>query len=148
MFDTKANGSNFKSLENSMKIVEKKNGKPKAILIAETIKGKGIKLWENKPHWHYWNEMSKEDIEAARKDQMAQRDIFIKTIISELKKGNDNLVFLSADFGAPALDELRADHPKNFFHCRFSEQAMIDMAVGLAIAGKNRFAMQWHHSYH
>ena len=67
-FDTsKANGHNFKSLENSMKIVEKKNGKPKAILI-ETIKGKGIKLWENKPHWHYWNEMSKEDIEAARKD--------------------------------------------------------------------------------
>ena len=70
---------------------------------------------------------------------MAQRDIFIKTIISELKKGNDNLVFLSADFGAPALDELRADHPKNFFHCGISEQAMIDMAVGLAIAGKTVF---------
>lgn len=70
---------------------------------------------------------------------MAQRDIFIKTIISELKKGNDNLVFLSADFGAPALDELRTDHPKNFFHCGISEQAMVDMAVGLALAGKTVF---------
>ena len=44
---TSADGHDFKSLETAMKIVDNKNGKPKAILI-NTTKGKGVKLWENK----------------------------------------------------------------------------------------------------
>ena len=28
------------------------------ILIANTIKGKGISFMENKPEWHYWQKMT------------------------------------------------------------------------------------------
>ena len=28
------------------------------MMICNTIKGKGIKIMENKPNWHYWNNIS------------------------------------------------------------------------------------------
>ena len=40
---------------------------------------------------------------------------------------------MSADFGAAALDKLRRQFPKNFIHCGISEQAMLDIASGLAL---------------
>ena len=46
---------------------------------------------------------------------MLQRDIFIKEITKSLEK-DKNIFFLSADFGAAALDELREKYPKNFLH--------------------------------
>lgn len=67
---------------------------------------------------------------------MAHRDIFINSLIKHLQNGNKDIMFLSADFGAPALDNLRANFPQNFVHCGISEQAMIDLAVGLALDGK------------
>ena len=63
---------------------------------------------------------------------MFQRDVFIKTVMSAMKDDKD-IYFLSADFGAPALDELREKFPDNFIHCGISEQAMIDVATGLAL---------------
>ena len=44
---------------------------------------------------------------------MLQRDIFIKEITKFLEKDR-NIYFLSADFGAAALDELREKFPENF----------------------------------
>ena len=70
---------------------------------------------------------------------MFQRDIFINTVLSAMDKDKD-IYFLSADFGAPALDKLRQQHPNNFIHCGISEQAMIDVATGLALEGKKVFA--------
>ena len=69
---------------------------------------------------------------------MLQRDIFIKEITKSLEK-NKNIYFLSADFGAAALDELREKYPENFLHCGISEQAMMDVATGLALEGKKVF---------
>ena len=69
---------------------------------------------------------------------MAQRDVFIKEVTKALEK-QSNIFFLSADFGAPALDELRSKFPNNFLHCGISEQAMIDMASGLALEGNKVF---------
>ena len=63
---------------------------------------------------------------------MLQRDIFIKEITRSLEK-DKSIYFLSADFGAEALDELREKFPKNFIHCGISEQAMIDIASSLAL---------------
>ena len=70
---------------------------------------------------------------------MFQRDIFINTVLSAMEKDKD-IYFLSADFGAPALDKLRQQYPNNFIHCGISEQAMIDVATGLALEGKKVFA--------
>jgi transketolase len=69
---------------------------------------------------------------------MYQRDAFIERIKENLKF-DKSIYFLSADFGAPALDDLRKDYPDNFIHCGISEQAMIDVAVGLALEGKKVF---------
>jgi transketolase len=67
-----------------------------------------------------------------------QRDIFINEIKLKMKK-NKNLFFLSADFGSEALDELRKKFPSQFLHCGISEQAMVDMATGLALDKRNVF---------
>ena len=66
---------------------------------------------------------------------MFQRDIFINTVLSAMEKDKD-IYFLSADFGAPALDKLRQQYPNNFIHCGISEQAMFDIGTGLALEGK------------
>ena len=66
---------------------------------------------------------------------MLQRDIFINEITKKMKS-DKKIYFLSADFGAQALDAVRRDFKKNFVHCGISEQAMIDMATGLALEKK------------
>lgn len=69
---------------------------------------------------------------------MLQRDAFIEEINKRLQTDRD-IYFLSADFGAAALDSLRETYPDNFIHCGISEQAMIDIATGLALQGKKVF---------
>jgi transketolase len=69
---------------------------------------------------------------------MLQRDGFIEEIKKALEKDKD-IYFLSADFGAAALDDLRVKWPNNFIHCGISEQNMIDVATGLALEGKKVF---------
>ena len=68
-----------------------------------------------------------------------QRDAFI----SELRvqaTDNQNIVFLSADFGAPALDQFITDLPDQFCHLGISEQNMVDVAIGMAMRGKRVFS--------
>jgi len=64
-----------------------------------------------------------------------QRDIFISEVFAAAKKDR-NIFFISADFGAPALDVFREELPEQFIHSGISEQNMIDMAAGLALSGK------------
>jgi transketolase len=66
---------------------------------------------------------------------MLQRDVFINEVYKALRF-NKKIYFLSADFGAEALDHLRRDFPNNFIHCGISEQAMLDVATGLALEKK------------
>ena len=69
---------------------------------------------------------------------MLQRDVFIEEISKHLNS-NKHVYFLSADFGAAALDELRKNFPDNFIHCGICEQGMLDIATGLALEGKSVF---------
>ena len=69
----------------------------------------------------------------------AQRDAFIDAIYWHAKKDRD-IVFLSADFGAPSLDRFREDLPSQFVHMGISEQNMIDTAIGLSLRGKKVIA--------
>tara|TARA_B100000989_G_C19486382_1_gene447671 strand:+ start:377 stop:1309 length:933 start_codon:yes stop_codon:yes gene_type:complete len=64
-----------------------------------------------------------------------QRDIFINEIFIEAQK-NKNIIFVSADFGAPALDSFRNKLNNQFVHSGISEQHMIDFAAGLSLSGK------------
>ena len=42
-------------------------GKPTCI-IANTIKGKGLSIMENKANWHYWNPMNDDEIKKTREE--------------------------------------------------------------------------------
>ena len=67
------------------------------------------------------------------------RDLFIEQVFHAAKKDRD-IFFISADFGAPALDNFRENLPKQFIHSGISEQHMINMAAGLALSGKKVYA--------
>ena len=67
-----------------------------------------------------------------------QRDELINYIY-DFACNDKSIYFLSADFGAPALDKFRENLPRQFIHCGISEQHMIDLAVGLALEGNKVF---------
>lgn len=67
------------------------------------------------------------------------RDILIEEIYQRMK-GNDKIFFLSADFGSPALDQLREDFPDRFINVGIAEQNLISVAAGLGLEGYTVFA--------
>ncbi len=68
-----------------------------------------------------------------------QRDAFIKAIYKAAKR-DKKIYFLSADFGAPALDAFREDLKGQFVHLGICEQNMIDFACGMALDGAKVYA--------
>jgi len=62
-------------------------------------------------------------------DKEFLRDSFINEMLTYASIDKD-IVFISADFGAPALDSFRENLPSQFFHSGISEQHMVDMAAG------------------
>ena len=66
------------------------------------------------------------------------RDAVIDEIYAAAQKDKD-ILFISADLGAAALDEFREKLPGQFIHAGISEQNMVDLASGLALSGKTVF---------
>jgi transketolase len=66
------------------------------------------------------------------------RDAFIQTLYGRAQS-DANIIFLSADYGAPSLDQFRADLPKQFVNTGISEQNQISVAAGLALGGKRSY---------
>ena len=64
-----------------------------------------------------------------------QRDIFVNAIFEAASKNKD-IYFITADFGAQALDRFRAELGEQFIHAGICEQNMVDLAAGLALSGK------------
>ncbi len=62
------------------------------------------------------------------------RDSILNEILGQMDRG-EKVFLLSADFGAPALDAIRAKHPKQFINVGIAEQNMITVATGLALEG-------------
>lgn len=76
-------------------------------------------------------------MDAAVKPRL-MRDVVIETICAAARKDKD-ILFISADLGAVALDDLRRDLPNQFIHAGIAEQHMVDLASGLALSGKKVF---------
>jgi transketolase len=66
------------------------------------------------------------------------RDVVINRIFEAAQKDKD-ILFISADLGAAALDGFREKLPDQFIHAGISEQNMVDLASGLALSGKKVF---------
>ncbi|MBZ0156985.1 MAG: transketolase [Alphaproteobacteria bacterium] len=62
------------------------------------------------------------------------RDALIEQIYDRMRT-NDDIFFVSADFGAPALDRLREDFGDRFINVGIAEQNLINIATGLALEG-------------
>lgn len=52
---------------------------------------------------------------------------------------NDNIWLLSGDLGFNLFEKIEQDFPRRFINCGASEQAMVDIAVGLASEGQIPF---------
>lgn len=66
---------------------------------------------------------------------LSVRDKFFNTIFELIKSGEDIYV-VSADLGAPSLDDLRKYFPERFINVGIAEQSLIAISAGLAASGK------------
>lgn len=60
--------------------------------------------------------------------------------VYRLAKQDSNVVFLTDDMDAFSLDKFRCDMPERFINVGCAEQNLINVAAGLAMAGKKVFA--------
>lgn len=71
-------------------------------------------------------------------NNISQRDAFWNKIY-EIAKVNRDIVIVSADMGAPALDVIRKDLASQFINVGIAEQNAITVAAGLTLTGKKVF---------
>jgi transketolase len=70
---------------------------------------------------------------------LAMRDVLLNRIWQAM--GQDKKIFfVSADFGSPVLDKIRADFPDRFVNVGIAEQNLINISAGLALEGYTVFA--------
>lgn len=67
------------------------------------------------------------------------RDVIIEEIYNHMLK-NEKIFFLSADFGAPALDKLKEKFKRRFINVGIAEQNLINLSTGLALEGFTVYA--------
>lgn len=71
-------------------------------------------------------------------NKISQRDAFWNRIY-ENAVSDRNIVIITADMGAPALDRIRKDLASQFVNVGIAEQNAITVAAGLAMSGKKVF---------
>lgn len=69
----------------------------------------------------------------------AMRDTLLQAVY-EAMRDDPNVFFVSADFGSPILDKIRADYPDRFINVGIAEQNLINVTAGLALEGFKVFA--------
>lgn len=72
-------------------------------------------------------------------NNISQRDAFLNKLYG-IAKVDRNIVLVSADMGAPALDKIRRDLASQYVGVGIAEQQAIVLASGLALGGKKVFA--------
>lgn len=69
----------------------------------------------------------------------AMRDTFLLSVYEAMLQDPD-IFFVSADFGSPVLDKIRADRADRFINVGIAEQNLINVSAGLALEGFKVFA--------
>jgi len=70
---------------------------------------------------------------------IAMRDAFLDRICQAMAF-DERIFFVSADFGSPVLDRIRAQFPTRFINVGIAEQNLINVSAGLAVEGFRVFA--------
>lgn len=71
-------------------------------------------------------------------NKITMRDAFFERLY-QVAKVNRNVLVVSADMGAPALDKFRQDLGNQFINVGIAEQNMVTLSTGLALGGKKVF---------
>jgi transketolase len=66
---------------------------------------------------------------------IGMRDAFFNELY-EIAKKDKNVIMITADNGAPSLDQFSQNLPNQFFTVGIAEQQLIGMACGMAVEGK------------
>jgi transketolase len=69
----------------------------------------------------------------------AMRDALLASLHGAMQEDSD-VFFVTADFGSPVLDAIRADRPDRFINVGIAEQNLINVSAGLALEGFTVFA--------
>lgn len=69
----------------------------------------------------------------------AMRDTFLQSLYEAMREDGD-IFLVSADFGSPVLDSIRAEVPDRFINVGIAEQNLINVSTGLALEGFTVFA--------
>lgn len=64
------------------------------------------------------------------------RDAFFTEIYNQVRNG-ENIYVITADLGAPSLDEFRRDYPNRYISVGIAEQNLIQVAAGMIWGGVN-----------
>jgi transketolase len=70
---------------------------------------------------------------------LAMRDVLLERIWQAMAE-DTKIFFVTADFGSPVLDKIRADFPGRFVNVGIAEQNLINISAGLALEGYTVFA--------
>lgn len=73
------------------------------------------------------------------KPHESQRGYFSYYLEKEMEK-DSNIWVLTGDLGYGMWDSIKENYPDRFINCGAAEQAMLDIAVGLALTGKTVIA--------
>ena len=69
---------------------------------------------------------------------IAMRDEFLRCLHYAMDS-DDSIFLLSADFGSPVIDLIRADFPDRFINVGIAEQNLVNVAAGLSLEGYKVF---------
>jgi transketolase len=67
------------------------------------------------------------------------RDVLIEEIYNRMFH-DENIFFVSADFGSPVLDKLKGEFKERFINVGIAEQNLINLSAGLALEGFTVYA--------
>ncbi len=148
-------GHDIAALQKAFAEAAATKGKP-TVLIAHTIKGKGVSFMENNPKFHGTGADAGRSAKSATgaavmatipetkpkyelKLGAATREAFGKALV-ELGATNPNVVVLDADLSKSTYTaEFGKKFPERFFECGIAESNMVAIGAGLAQSGKIPF---------
>ena len=144
-------GHDLGQVLDALEEAKKTKGKP-TMIIANTVKGKGVSFMENQVDWHgvlpspnrwpgLWRNWSKlKEVRIQKMKKIATREAYGQALV-RLGERKENIVVLDADLSKSTKTAAFAQRfPERFFEMGIAEQNMMGTAAGLSLSGKIPFA--------
>ncbi len=124
-------------------------GKP-TVIIANTTKGCGSSVMENKAEWHH-KVPTPEEVEQIMKDlderkggtvmnKIPNRQAICEVLMKHAETDKDIVVLCSDSRGSASLTPFANAYPEQFVEMGIAEQDLVSVSAGLAKCGKKAFA--------